>query len=281
MTRPPLDARSQLGRAGLRPKKSWGQNFLAEGSVHAAIVDALGATPNETVVELGAGLGALTYFLLERGARVIAVERDRELIPLLSENLAAFDRCEVLEADAAKLDYEGLKARVGRPLVVVGNLPYQLSSRILVSIAAAADSVQRVVVLVQREVAERLAATPGGRTRGLLSVLVQRRFDAQLIKVVAPGAFYPRPQVHSAVVRLVRHARTVSPQEDQAVVEVARAAFSSRRKSLRNAMSLRFGREKTDRWLERTGIDPRRRAETLELDEWSALARACLDGGEF
>lgn len=280
MTRPPLDARAQLGRAGLRPKKSWGQNFLAEGSVHAAIVDALSPTADETVVELGAGLGALTYFLLERGARVLAVERDRELIPLLRENLVTFDRCEVMEADAGKLDYGALRARVGGSMVVVGNLPYQLSSRILVSIADAADSVQRVVVLVQREVAERLAATPGGRTRGLLSVLVQRRFDTQLIKGVAPGAFYPRPQVHSAVVRLVRHHRAVSPQEDKALVDIARAAFSSRRKSLRNAVSLTFGREKTDRWLEQTGIDPQRRAETLELDEWSALARASLDEDE-
>ncbi len=273
MSNAPLDAKARLDRAGLKPKKSWGQNFLKDESVHRDIARAIGAAPGRTVVELGAGLGALTHYLCDSGARVVAIERDRELVPLLREAMASFEHFEVREANAATLDYAALAQELGGPLSVAGNLPYQISSRILVALADAADHVERAVVLVQREVADRLAASEGGRTRGLLSVLVQRRFDVERLRTVAPGAFHPPPRVHSAVARLVRHDRGLSPELDRSLVELARAGFASRRKSLRNGLKALRGAEEASRLLEAAGVDPGRRAETLSLEEWTSLAR--------
>lgn len=272
MSDAPLDAKSRLRRAGLEAKKSWGQNFLKDESVHRDIARAVGAAPGRIVLELGAGLGALTHFLCDAGARVVAIERDRELVPLLRDAMSGFEHFEVREANAATLDYASLAAELGGALNVAGNLPYQISSRILVSLADAADHVERAVVLVQREVADRLAAAPGGRTRGLLSVLVQRRFAVDRLRTVAPGAFHPPPKVHSAVVRLTRHDRALPPELDRRLVELARAGFASRRKSLRNSLKAALGPDESSRRLEAAGIDPGRRAETLSLDEWTSLA---------
>ncbi|MEO0811911.1 MAG: 16S rRNA (adenine(1518)-N(6)/adenine(1519)-N(6))-dimethyltransferase RsmA [Myxococcota bacterium] len=272
MSNAPLDAKSRLDRAGLKPKKSWGQNFLKDESVHRDIASAIGASSGHTVLELGAGLGALTHFLCESGARVVAIERDRELVPLLREAMAQFESFEVREANAATLDYGALAAELGGELRIAGNLPYQISSRILVSIADAADHVERAVVLVQREVADRLAADPGGKTRGLLSVLIQRRFNVERMRTVAPGAFHPPPKVHSAVVRLVKHDSHLEPALDEAMIELVRAGFASRRKSLRNGLKAKLGAESADALLSRAEIDPGRRAETLSLTEWQRLA---------
>ncbi|MEM6531580.1 MAG: 16S rRNA (adenine(1518)-N(6)/adenine(1519)-N(6))-dimethyltransferase RsmA [Myxococcota bacterium] len=272
----PLDAKVRLGRAGLRPKKSWGQNFLSDSSVHESIADAIGAGPDTTVVELGAGLGALTHYLLARGSRVVAIERDRELIPLLREHFEGVDTLEVVEANAATLSYSGLAARLGGALRVAGNLPYQISSRILVSLADSADSVERAVVLVQREVADRLAAPPGGKTRGLLSVLVQRRFHVERLRVVAPGAFHPPPKVHSAVARLTRTEHRIDPHCDALLVELARLGFASRRKNLRNGLKVQLGASVAETLLVEAKIESTRRAETLSIEEWNELANVWL-----
>ncbi|MEO1172384.1 MAG: 16S rRNA (adenine(1518)-N(6)/adenine(1519)-N(6))-dimethyltransferase RsmA [Myxococcota bacterium] len=275
----PLDAKARLTRAGLRPKKSWGQNFLSDSTVHESIAEAIGAAPGTTVVELGAGLGALTHYLLARGATVVAIERDRELIPLLRDHFSGVETLELLEANASTLNYSQLAERLGGSIRVAGNLPYQISSRILVSLADAADVVERAVVLVQREVADRLAAPPGGKTRGLLSVLVQRRFDVERLRVVAPGAFHPPPKVHSAVARLIRTDRRVEPECDALLVELARLGFSSRRKNLRNGLKGKLGADQAETLLGSAGIDPSRRAETLSLHEWTTLAETWLSMG--
>lgn len=269
----PLDAKSRLSAAGLRPKKSWGQNFLTDGSVHQTIASALGSTPGATVVELGAGLGALTHYLVEGGACVVAIERDRELVPLLREQFAGQERLEVIESNAATLDFGALCNRLDVASVrVAGNLPYQLSSRILVSLADAADFVERAVVLVQREVADRLAAAPGGKQRGLLSVLVQRRFAVRRLRTVPPGAFHPPPKVHSAVVELRRERTEIDLDVDRALVEVARLGFVARRKSLRNNYKQHVS--DVEALFSSAGIDSIRRAETLSLEEWARLAQS-------
>ncbi len=271
---PPPDPRQLLRQAGLDAKKSWGQNFLLDQRVLQRLAEATGAGPERPVIELGAGLGALTYWLLSRGGRVMAIERDREIVPHLKRALAWSDGLRIVEADAARIDWAQWHAELGAPVTVAGNLPYQLSSRILVSLADAAPHVERAVVLLQREVAERLAAEAGSRTFGLLSVLVQRRFDVELLFDVPPNAFLPRPKVTSTAVRLSA-ARLLDRDVDRLLVRTARAAFSARRKTLKNALAGGLGESAAiPEALLAAGIDPQRRAETLSLGELERLAAA-------
>lgn len=273
---PPPNPRQLLAEMGLAAKKSWGQNFLCDQKLLANIALATGADATHPVIELGAGLGALTYHLLLRGALVVAVERDRDLIPVLERELGKVGNLQVMAADAGRLDYAALAAQYGTPLTVAGNLPYQLSSRIIVSLADASQYVGLAVVLVQREVAERLAAPAGSRTYGLLSVLVQRTFDVQIIHHVAAGAFHPPPKVQSAVVRLIRHDRRLPEDQDAHMVAVARAAFSSRRKTLRNSLSgaLKQPPDVIEQAILKAGLSPQARAETLNLSDFARLAEA-------
>ncbi len=268
------DAKALLSRAGLKAKKSWGQNFLKDDSVLERIATATKVGSGEPIVELGAGMGALTQHLLARGAKVIAVERDREMVPLLRENMEGLGDLVIREANAAELDYAALAQECGGPLTVAGNLPYQLSSRILVNLADAQPHVARAVVMVQREVAERLEAQPGGRTFGLLSVLVQRAFDAAITFGVPPGAFHPPPKVHSAVVTLTLKRERLSPELDAKMVTIARAGFSARRKTIKNSIAggLDISSAEADALLAKAGIEPTRRAETLSIAELTRIA---------
>ncbi|MEZ0311571.1 MAG: 16S rRNA (adenine(1518)-N(6)/adenine(1519)-N(6))-dimethyltransferase RsmA [Myxococcota bacterium] len=270
----PTDAKTLLARAGLKAKKSWGQNFLKDESVLTRIAAATKVGPGESILELGAGMGALTQQLLVRGAKVTAVERDREMVPILRENMEGVGDLTILEANAGELDYADLARRNGGPLTVAGNLPYQLSSRILVNLADAQPHVARAVLMVQREVAERLVASPGSRTYGLLSVLVQRAFDANIAFEVPPGAFHPPPKVHSAVVSLTLKRDRLPPDLDAKLVAVTRAGFSARRKTLRNSIAggLGLSSAEADSLLAKAGIEPTRRAETLALDELRLIA---------
>jgi 16S rRNA (adenine1518-N6/adenine1519-N6)-dimethyltransferase len=283
--------RALLDRYELRAKKSWGQNFLGDPEVlediaRLAAPDA-GET-RETVVELGAGLGHLSARLLARGAAVVAVERDRDMVRVLRGQLGA--RVTLLEADAARLDWPALAARYGsadspsaappapapgRRVAVAGNLPYHLSSPILFSLLDAATSVRRAVFLLQREVAERLAAGPDDENYGLLSVLLQRHADVDVARRVPAGAFWPPPRVESAVLR-ARFRPPADPVVDEARFRrLVKAGFGQRRKTLRNA--LEAGRiappARLEAALSAAGVDPRRRGETLTLREWAALER--------
>jgi 16S rRNA (adenine1518-N6/adenine1519-N6)-dimethyltransferase len=239
------------------------------------------AEAGETVVELGAGLGHLTARLVGRGARVVAVERDRDMVRVLRGQLG--DRITLLEADAARLDWPALADRYGpagapgdaRRLAVAGNLPYHLTSPILFSLLDHAAAIRRAVFLLQREVAERLAAGPGDENFGLLSVLLQRHAAVEVARRVPAGAFWPPPRVESAVLCARFH-----PPVDPVVDEVrfrrlVKAGFGQRRKTLRNALeAARLAPpERLEAALAAAGIDPRRRGETLSLAEWAALER--------
>ncbi|WP_242346884.1 16S rRNA (adenine(1518)-N(6)/adenine(1519)-N(6))-dimethyltransferase RsmA [Anaeromyxobacter terrae] len=279
--------RALLEKYGLRAKKSWGQNFLGDEGILDDIARLAAPRAGDRVVELGAGLGHLTARLLARGADVIAVERDRDMARVLRGELG--DRVRLVEADAARLDY-GEVARMfeaagptsspgaARRLAVVGNLPYHLTSPILFSLLDQLDHVSRAVFLLQREVAERLAASPGSRDWGLASVLLQREADVSIERIVPPGAFLPPPNVESAVLcALFRPPgdalRVADPVRFRRLVK---AGFAQRRKTLGNA--LRAGRVVPDealaRALETAGVDPSRRGETLTVAEWAALDRA-------
>jgi 16S rRNA (adenine1518-N6/adenine1519-N6)-dimethyltransferase len=266
--------RALLDRYELRAKKSWGQNFLFEESVLDDIARLAAPRPGERVLELGAGLGHLTARLLARGALVTAVERDRDMARVLRGELG--DQVTLLEADAARLDYRALAG--GGRLKVVGNLPYHLTSPILFSLLDQAAHLHQAVFLLQREVALRLAAAPGQKDWGILSVFLQREAEVSVERIVPPGAFFPPPKVHSAVILAVFRA----PPPELAVLDEARfrrlvkSGFAQRRKTLWNALEAGrvADREALAAALATTGIDPGRRGETLSIAEWAALERA-------
>jgi 16S rRNA (adenine1518-N6/adenine1519-N6)-dimethyltransferase len=263
--------RALLAKHGLRAKKSWGQNFLGDEHVLDDIARLAVESPGERVVELGAGLGHLTARLVARGAEVIAVERDRDMARVLRAELPAVT---LLEADAASLDYAALAG--GRPIAVVGNLPYHLTSPILFALLDQPGPVSRAVFLLQREVAERLAAAPGTKDWGLLSVLLQQRAHVTVERRVPPGAFLPPPEVESAVLRAAFRAPAVAPRDEARFRRLVKAGFAQRRKVLANALAgARVAPpEAVARALAAAGIDPRRRGETLSVAEWVALERA-------
>ncbi len=271
--------RELLLRHGLRAKKSWGQNFLADPAVLDGIARLAVERPGEVVVELGPGLGHLTERLLAHGARVVAVERDRDMARVLRAEFG--DAIRLAEADAARADLAALgREAPGGPaagrVAVAGNIPYHLTSPILFSLLDQAAGISRAVLLVQEEVAERLAASPGSKDWGVPSVLLQQRGPVEIERRVPRGAFHPPPRVDSAVVRLDLHGREPACADPDRFRLLVKAGFGQRRKTLRNA--LEAGRvaspEALRAALEAAGIDPSRRGETLSVEEWEAVDRA-------
>ena len=271
--------RALLDKYRLHAKKSWGQNFLGDEGILDAIARLAVEREGELVVELGAGLGHLTARLLARGARVVAVERDRDMARVLRGELGEAVR--LLEADAARLDYRALAREEGGRLAVVGNLPYHLTSPILFSLLDQADAVSRAVLLLQREVAERLAAAPGTKAWGLLSALLQQRAEVTVERRVPARAFLPPPKVESALVRLAFGPPRVEVVEAARFRRLVKAGFAQRRKTLANA--LRAARlvspEAAEAALAAVGIYPSRRGQTLTVAEWTALERALAASG--
>jgi 16S rRNA (adenine1518-N6/adenine1519-N6)-dimethyltransferase len=269
-----IGPKALLERYGLRPKYSFGQNFLADPHLAERIASACSAAGG-SVVELGAGLGALTRPLLASGvAWVLAVERDRELVPALAQELGGeidAGRLEILEADAKAIDFVAALAGRPKPHVVAGNLPYQITGPLLEKAVHSAPSIQRAVFLVQLEVAERLAARAGGEAYGALSVFAQRAFKVERAFVVRRGAFYPQPNVDSAVVTLEPIG---APPESEAFRAVVRAAFAQRRKQLKNAWSRVFADYgvELERAAARAGIDLSARGETLSVAQFERMA---------
>ena len=272
------DPRRVLARHGLRAKKSWGQNFLHDRSVHARIVAAAACGPEDIVVEIGAGLGTLTAALAHAEpppARVIALERDGDMLSVLEAELGGEPRVTITPADAAAFDFAAASRAAGRPLVVVGNLPYQIASALVIALVEAGGAVARAIVMVQREFAQRVVAPPGSRTYGRLSVTVQQHADAKLLFHVPPGAFHPPPSVTSSVMRLVPRATPLAPVTDAALfAEVVKQAFSTRRKMLRRALEPGFGEVLVARALAAAGIDETLRAERLSVADFARLANA-------
>ena len=276
--------RALLEKYGLRAKKSWGQNFLGDDAILSDIARlAAPRGAGDLVVELGAGLGHLTARLVARGARVVAVERDREMAEVLRGELGS--RIALVEADAARIDYGALAEKyratptstsTSTRVAVVGNLPYHLTSPILFSLLDQVEHVSRAVFLVQREVAERLAAEPGTKDWGILSVLLQREADVSIERIVPPGAFLPPPKVESAVVCALFRPPADPVADTERFRKLVKAGFGQRRKTLANALrSARLASpEALAAALERAGVDPVRRGETLTVAEWAALDRA-------
>lgn len=265
--------KSLLGQYGLRPKHSFGQNFL--GDVHHAEHIARLAAPagRERVLELGAGLGALSDRLLARGCSVVLVERDRDLIPALSEIFSqaiSEGRAEVVEADAKMADWQTLLGEVEHR-VVAGNLPYQITGPLLSKTTQLRHVIERAVFLVQKEVADRLVATPGGKEYGALSVFVQAQFSVTRPFTLKPGAFYPSPRVESAVCVLVPHTVPIA-EETPLFRMLVRSAFGARRKTLRNAWKSIAASDVLAAAAETRGISLEVRGETLSATQFADMA---------
>jgi 16S rRNA (adenine1518-N6/adenine1519-N6)-dimethyltransferase len=258
--------------------RALGQHFLRDRSVVDRIVDLVAPTARDLVVEIGPGRGALTETLAARAGRLLALEVDAELAAGLQARFATSSHVEVRQADARHFDYRSLRALAPDPagrVLVVGNLPYSVGKPILAALVEAGPAIDEMALMLQKEVALRVAAEPGGKTYGALSVLTQVRCRVRLAFPVPPGAFSPPPQVDSAVLHLAPHREPPVPVADPArFATVVRAAFSQRRKSLANALAagLGVGAERARRLIEAVGIDPGRRAETLTLAEFARLA---------
>jgi 16S rRNA (adenine1518-N6/adenine1519-N6)-dimethyltransferase len=277
----PRDPRAVLREAGLRPKKSFGQNFLVSDGIARAIARA--CVPDDEVgrarvVEIGAGTGALTLLLAERAASVAAIERDRDLVPLLAQ--AVDGTCaRVVEADAQSADLPALlgPADPTAPRVLCGNLPYSITGALLRLAVENAAAFDRAVFMVQDEVAQRLGAHPGTKAWGGLTVFVRAAFDVRRVLRAPPGAFHPPPEVTSAVVELVP-VRPPRAQETERFRTLVRRAFESRRKTLRNAWSgLAGDAQALEAAAEKAGISLDARGETLDVAAFARMANALGD----
>ena len=262
--------RALLARHGLQPDKGFGQNFLIDRHALAAMVEAGAPTKESTVLEVGPGLGVLTRALAERGARVIAVELDRRMLPALRETTDALDRVEVRQGDAMRFDH----AAMPQGSLLIANLPYQISTALLAD-ALRSGRYARIAVLVQREVAERIVAGPSDPGFGAFSLLCRHFAEARIVRDVAPGCFLPPPKVTSAIVRL-------DPRpgvgDDPRTFARIREGFRHRRKTLRkNLVAAGHDAEAVRSVLADLALDARIRAESLELDEWRELARRLDD----
>ncbi len=258
----------------LRADKRLGQNFLVEESVVRRIAEAAELSPGETVLEIGPGIGTLTQQLALTGADVVAVELDKRLIPVLSHTVGGYENVRVVQGDILKVDIPEV---VGKPTFkVAANLPYYITTPIIMNLLEQGLPVERLVVMVQKEVAQRMTASPGGRDYGAISVAMQYYTEPKIAFIVKAGSFMPAPKVDSAVMVCKRREKPpVDVPDEKIFFRTVAAAFSVRRKMLSNALKNMGGLtgDQVKDWLERSGIDPKRRAETLSLEDFASLAR--------
>ncbi len=270
----PKSPQNLLKKHSLRPKKQWGQNFLVQPKISKRIVGFLEATEDDIVVEFGAGTGALTHYLVESGAHVIAVERDRELVALLEEEFAGTP-VEILAADAAKFDYAEVASE--QKLLVIGNLPYQITSPILFRLLEQRQLIKRAVFMVQKEVADRLVAQPTeGKNYSILSIRFGAFFRVQRRLQVSRQSFYPRPKVDSTVIQLDPLEKPrVDPSLEKIFARLVKSAFSSRRKTLLNNFKQHFSEFDKRTILtifERLGLPEQCRGENLTIEQFAQLS---------
>ncbi len=257
---------------GIRPVKRRGQNFLVDGNLARAIAQDTLALGNR-VLELGAGAGALTAHLLPDAEKVVCVEIDYKLCDLLQAEFGAMDNFQLIDGDLAKLDWADAVRAAGPRRVIAGNLPYVLTSKVLFALADLRNEVAGGVFMVQKEVAERLVAEPGGRDYGILAVVMGSVFRIQSLRSVPPNVFWPRPDVDSAVVSLVPEGDW--PEDEFSIlVETVKALFGQRRKKLRTLWRKLYGGEiaEVDQLLSGAGIDPENRPEQIDPAGWRSLA---------
>jgi len=259
-----------LNKFNLRASKKLGQNFLIDAQVVQKIVDAAEISEGEEILEIGPGIGTLTQGLLEAGAKVTAVELDKKLPQVLAETLAGYENFQLVQGDILKTD---LTKIFSDKFKVVANLPYYITTQILLTLLEKNLPITKIVTMVQREVAERMTADPGSKIFGAMSVAVQFRADAKILFDVEPKSFLPRPEVTSSVVVCDVRKFPVEVSDEDFFIKVVRAAFGQRRKTLQNSLvGAGFEKILVEKSLDATKILPTRRAETLSVEEFIFLS---------
>lgn len=283
----PRRTKEIIHRHGFSFKKSLGQNFLIDQNILNKIVEAAGLDSSKGALEIGPGIGALTEKLAQQAAAVTAVEIDQRLIPILQEVLEPYPQVRIHHGDVLKTDLAALFKRdfadVSK-VSVVANLPYYVTTPILMKLLEEKLPLENIVVMIQKEVAERMAASPGTKDYGSLSIAVQYYSVPELVCIVPKTVFIPQPNVESAVIRLtVREQPPVQVDDENFFFQVVHAAFAQRRKTISNNLKTRFfpkeGRERLEVLLGEAGIEPSRRGETLSLHEFATLSNVLLGAG--
>ena len=261
----------------LHASRRLGQNFLISPGVVRAVVEAAGIEAGDLVLEIGPGIGTLTQGLLEAGAKVTAVELDKKLPAVLAETLRGYEHLNIVQGDILKTNIPALMG--DKPFKVAANLPYYITTPILLSLLEQNLPITHIVTMVQKEVAERMTASPGGKDYGALSVAVQYYTEPEIVLDVPPSCFFPAPEVDSAVIACtLRKTPAVAVKDDNLFFRVVKASFGQRRKTLSNALKpLGVPKEKIESALRNAKIDASRRGETLSLAEFAAIANALVN----
>lgn len=262
-------------------QKKFGQNFLIDTHVLEKIMDAAEITKEDCVVEIGPGIGTMTQYLAEAAGKVTAVEIDRALIPILNETLAEYDNVTVINEDVLKVDIRKLaeEQNGGKPIKVVANLPYYITTPIIMGLFESHVPVDSITVMVQKEVAQRMQALPGTKDYGALSLAVQYYAEPYIVANVPPNCFMPRPNVGSAVIRLTRYSQPkVSVKDEALMFRIIRASFNQRRKTLQNGLNnspeITASKEQIAEAIASLGVSPSVRGEALTLEQFALLADA-------
>ena len=260
-------------------QKKYGQNFLIDTTVLERIIDAAHITDQDMVLEIGPGIGTMTQYLAERAGKVVAVEIDKNLIPILKETLGEYDNVTVINDDILKVDIEGLAKEYngGRPIKVVANLPYYITTPIIMGLFESGTPLESITIMVQKEVADRMQVGPGTKDYGALSLAVQYYAKPEIIANVPPNCFIPRPTVGSAVIKLTRYEKPPVDVEDPSFMfTLIRASFNQRRKTLVNGLTgagnLPVTKEQIVKALERMQLSATVRGETCTLEQFAILA---------
>lgn len=268
-----------LKKYGFSFRKKYGQNFLIDESVLEGIIDTAEITKDDFVLEIGPGIGTLTQYLATYAGRVCAVEIDRALLPILEDTLSGWDNVTVLNADILKTDIRAIaeKENSGAPLKLCANLPYYITTPILMGLFESGAPFSQLTVMVQKEVAERMIAEPGSKTYGALSLAVRYYTDPEISFIVEPESFMPRPKVESAIVHMKRHSTPpVSVKDEKMLFDVIRASFNERRKTLQNGIAnyagFSYSKEQVGEALDKCGLERTVRGEKLSLEEFARLA---------
>lgn len=260
-------------------QKKFGQNFLIDTHVLDKIISAAGVTKDDMVLEIGPGIGTMTQYLAEAARQVIAVEIDTNLIPILGETLKEYDNVKVINEDILKVDIKALAEEYngGRPIKVVANLPYYITTPIIMGLFESGVPIDNITVMVQKEVADRMQVGPGSKDYGALSLAVQYYAEPYIVANVPPNCFIPRPNVGSAVIRLTRHQEPPVQVDDPALMfKLVRASFNQRRKTLQNGLNnspeIHFSKEQIIAAIESLGVPATVRGEALTLEQFAQLA---------
>ena len=279
----PRETKAIIDSYSFNFQKKFGQNFLVDSNVLENIIEKAGITEDDLVLEIGPGIGTMTQYLCESAREVVAIEIDETLIPILNYTLAEYDNVEIINDDALKTDIEKIvkKKNNGKPIKVVANLPYYITTPIIMGLLEGKAPIDSITIMVQKEVAERMQTGPGSKDYGALSLAVQYYADANILMTVPASCFMPRPKVDSSVIKLDIYDRPpVNVCDEEMMFKIIRASFNQRRKTLvnglKNASNLPFTKEEIEESIEKLGEDVRVRGEKLTLEQFAKLTNILM-----